>query len=99
MCERNANNCLHIEFFGYLEDSTVEQSLGETFINNAGGLFSGFGGAGLGGPNNLGIPGTVNPPPTGSDYWLGDRVIENRGTIGITQFYLDDIAPTGSLNF
>lgn len=95
--ERNANNCYHIEFFGYPEDSDVEQSLGETFVNNAGGSYWGFGGTGTGGPNGLGTPGVVNPPPSGSDYWLSDRVIENKGTIGIALFYLDDIAPTGSL--
>lgn len=94
--ERNANNCYHIEFFGYPEDSTVEQSLGETFVNQTT-TQSGFGGTGTGGPNGLGTPGAVNPPPSGSDYWLSDRVIENKGTIGIALFYLDDIAPTGSL--
>ncbi|WP_138432321.1 LamG-like jellyroll fold domain-containing protein [Winogradskyella algicola] len=94
--ERNANNCLHIEFFGYPEDSTVEQSLGETFINQTT-IRYGFGGTGTGGPNGLGTPGAVSPPPTGTDYWLSDRVVGNKGTIGIALFYLDDIAPTGSL--
>ena len=94
--ERNANNCIHIEFFGYIEGSSTEQSLGETFVNQASTQY-GFGGTGTGGPDGLGTPGALNAPPTGSDYWLSDRVIENRGTIGIALFYLDDIAPTGSL--
>ncbi|WP_111682409.1 LamG-like jellyroll fold domain-containing protein [Winogradskyella tangerina] len=94
--ERNANNCIHIEFFGYLEGSTTEQSLGETFVNEAGTQY-GFGGTGTGGPDGLGTPGAINPPPAGSDYWLSDRVIENRGTIGIALFYLNNIAPNGSL--
>lgn len=93
--ERNANNCYHIEFFGIPEDGGPEQSLGETFVNNAGGSHWGFGGTGS--SSSLGTAGALNPPPTGSDYWLSDRVIENRGTIGIAIFYLNDIAPTGSL--
>ena len=93
--ERNANNCYHLEFFGIPVDGGPEQSLGETFVNNAGGTFYGFGGTGS--SSSLGTAGALNPPPTGSDYWLSDRVIENRGTIGIAIFYLDDIAPTGSL--
>ncbi|WP_179343244.1 LamG-like jellyroll fold domain-containing protein [Winogradskyella ursingii] len=92
--ERNANNCLHIELFGFLEDSTVEQSLGETFVNQTNTQY-GFGGTGSAG--DLGTPGAISPPPPNSDYWLSDRVIENRGTIGIALFYLDDIAPAGSL--
>ncbi len=94
--ERNANNCYHIEFFGYEEGSSTEESLGETFVNQASTQW-GFGGTGTGGPDGIGTPGALNPPPAGSDYWLSDRVIENRGTIGIALFYLDDIAPTGSL--
>ena len=93
--ERNANNCYHIEFFGIPEDGGPEQSLGETFVNNAGGTQWGFGGTGS--SSSLGTTGAVNPPPTGSDYWLSDRVVENRGTIGIAIFYLNDIAPTGSI--
>lgn len=93
--ERNANNCYHIEFFGIPEDGGPEQPLGETFVNNAGGSHWGFGGTGS--SSSLGTSGALNPPPAGSDYWLSDRVIENRGTIGIAVFYLNDIAPTGSL--
>ncbi|MCA0154522.1 LamG domain-containing protein, partial [Winogradskyella vincentii] len=92
--EQNANNCYHIEFFGIPEDGGPEQSLGETFVNNAGTQW-GFGGTGSYG--NIGTPGSLNPPPAGSDYWLSDRVVRNAGTLGIAVFYLDDIAPTGSL--
>ncbi|WP_158526736.1 LamG-like jellyroll fold domain-containing protein [Olleya aquimaris] len=92
--ERNANNCYHIEFFGIPVGGGAEQSLGETFVNQ-GSTKYGFGGTGS--TSNLGTPGAVNPPQFGSDYWLSDRVIDNYGTIGIALFYLDDIAPTGSL--
>ncbi|GAA4235266.1 hypothetical protein GCM10022291_16670 [Postechiella marina] len=92
--ERSANNCYHIEFFGIPVGGGAEQSLGETFVNKTSTKW-GFGGTGTSG--NIGTPGAVNPPPAGSDYWLSDRVVENRGTIGIAIFYLDDIAPTGSI--
>ena len=92
--ERSANNCYHIELFGIPVGGGAEQSLGETFVNNTS-VKWGFGGTGTSG--NIGTPGAVNPPPAGSDYWLSDRVVENRGTIGIALFYLDDIAPNGSL--
>ncbi|WP_397363926.1 LamG-like jellyroll fold domain-containing protein [Olleya sp. R77988] len=92
--ERNANNCYHIEFFGIPFGGTVEQSLGETFVNQGNSTEFGFGGTG--GANNLGTPGAVNPPTTNSDYWLSDRVVNTGGTIGIALFYLDDIAPFGS---
>ncbi len=94
--ERNANNCYHIELFGIPVGGTTEESLGETFVNETSTQF-GFGGTGTGGPDGLGTPGTVTPPNTGSDYWLSDRVIENKGTIGIALFFLDDIAPNGSI--
>ncbi|MEP3837221.1 MAG: LamG-like jellyroll fold domain-containing protein [Algibacter sp.] len=92
--ERNANNCYHLELFGIPAGGGVEQSLGETFVNETSTKW-GFGGTGSSG--NIGTPGAINPPPSGSDYWLSDRVIENRGTIGIALFYLDDIAPNGSV--
>ncbi|MFD2543113.1 LamG-like jellyroll fold domain-containing protein [Lacinutrix gracilariae] len=91
--EQNANNCYHIEFFGIPVGGVSEQSLGETFVNK-GGTEWGYGGTGSSG--NLGTPGAVNSPPAGSDYWLSDRVVLNRATLGIAIFYLDDIAPTGS---
>ncbi|MBU2940905.1 T9SS type A sorting domain-containing protein [Lacinutrix sp. C3R15] len=91
--EQNANNCYHIEFFGIPVGGGPEQSLGETFVNS-GGTKWGFGGTGSSG--NIGTPGAVNSPPAGSDYWLSDRVVLNRATLGIAIFYLDDIAPTGS---
>ncbi|WOD44715.1 LamG-like jellyroll fold domain-containing protein [Hwangdonia lutea] len=94
--ERNANNCLHLELFGIPAGGGPVQSLGETFINETSTQF-GFGGTGTGGPNGLGTPGALNPPNTNSDYWLSDRVVENKGTLGIALFYLDDIAPNGSL--
>lgn len=94
--ERNANNCLHLELFGIPVGGGAEQSLGETFINQTSTQY-GFGGTGTGGPNGLGTTGALNPPNTNSDYWLSDRVVENRGTLGIALFYLDDIAPNGSL--
>lgn len=92
--ERNSNNCYHLEFFGIPFGGTIEQSLGETFVNETSTQW-GYGGTGTNG-NNLGTPGTVNPPNPGTDYWLSDRLIENGGTIGIALFYLDDIAPFGS---
>ncbi|NJX15977.1 hypothetical protein HC176_10810, partial [Tamlana crocina] len=92
--ERNANNCLHIELFGIPAGGGAEQSLGETFVNQTSTKW-GFGGTGTSG--NLGTNGAINPPPGGTDYWLSDRVVENGGTIGIALFYLDDIAPNGSL--
>ena len=92
--ERNANNCYHVELFGIPAGGGAEQSLGETFVNQTSTKW-GFGGTGSNG--NFGTPGAVNPPVTGSDYWLSDRVLENYGTIGIALFYLDDIAPNGSL--
>ena len=91
--EQNANNCYHIEFFGIPVGGGLEQSLGETFVNNSGTEW-GFGGTGSNG--NVGTPGALNPPPTGSDYWLSDRVVRNSGALGIAVFYLNDIAPTGS---
>ncbi|PQV51751.1 concanavalin A-like lectin/glucanase superfamily protein [Jejuia pallidilutea] len=94
--ERNANNCLHLELFGIPAGGGAEQSLGETFINQTSTQF-GFGGTGTGGPNGLGTPGAINPPKPNSDYWLSDRVVENKGTLGIALFYLDDIAPNGSV--
>ncbi|MFS4484254.1 LamG-like jellyroll fold domain-containing protein [Hyunsoonleella sp. 2307UL5-6] len=94
--ERNANNCIHLELFGIPEGGGAEQSLGETFINPTSNQI-GFGGTGAGGPNGLGTPGALNPPNPNSDYWLSDRVVENRGTIGIALFFLDDIAPNGSV--
>ncbi|MCB4807507.1 T9SS type A sorting domain-containing protein [Tamlana sp. 62-3] len=92
--ERSANNCYYVELFGTLSGSTVVQSLGKTFVNQTTTEW-GFGGTGAG-SGDMGTPGSVNPPSTGSDYWLSDRVTENRGTIGIALFYLDDIAPIGS---
>lgn len=93
--ERNANNCYHLEFFGIPFGETVEQSLGETFVNQGNGTEYGFGGTGNGG--NLGTPGATEPPVAGGrDYWLSDRVVNTGGTIGIALFYLDDIAPFGS---
>ncbi|WGD36001.1 LamG-like jellyroll fold domain-containing protein [Olleya sp. YS] len=92
--ERNANNCYHLEFFGIPFGGTIEQSLGETFVNSGNATEYGFGGTGNGG--NLGTPGAVNPPDANSDYWLSDRVVNTGGTIGIALFYLDDIAPFGS---
>lgn len=50
--ERNANNCYHIEFFGFLEDGDTEISLGETFVNQTSTKW-GFGGTGSYG--NLGV--------------------------------------------
>jgi len=94
--ERNANNCLHLELFGIPAGGGAEQSLGETFINKTSTRY-GFGGTGTGGPNGIGTPGALNAPDPNSDYWLSDRVVENRGTLGIALFYLDDIAPNGSL--
>ncbi len=94
--ERNANNCLHLELFGIPVGGGAEQSLGETFINETSTKY-GFGATGTGGPNGLGTPGALNPPDPNSDYWLSDRVVENKGTLGIALFYLDDIAPNGSL--
>ncbi|SHI42808.1 LamG-like jellyroll fold domain-containing protein [Algibacter luteus] len=92
--ERNANNCYHVELFGTPPGGGPEQSLGETFVNQTTTKW-GFGGTGSSG--NIGTPGAVNKPATGSDYWLSDRVLENNGTIGIALFYLDDIAPNGSI--
>ncbi|KJD31317.1 hypothetical protein PK35_15920, partial [Tamlana nanhaiensis] len=92
--ERNANNCYYLELFGTLSGSAVVQSLGKTFVNQTTTEW-GFGGTGTG-SGDMGTPGAVNPPPAGSDYWLSDRVTENRGTIGIALFYLNDIAPIGS---
>ncbi|WP_339752109.1 LamG-like jellyroll fold domain-containing protein [uncultured Winogradskyella sp.] len=92
--ERNANNCYHIEFFGIPVGGGLEQSLGETFVNQTTTQY-GFGGTGT--SSNLGTPGAINPPNVGTDYWLSDRVIENKGTIGIALFFLNDIAPTGSV--
>ncbi|WP_418602334.1 LamG-like jellyroll fold domain-containing protein [Hwangdonia sp.] len=92
--ERNANNCYHLELFGIPAGGGAEQSLGETFVNQTSTRW-GFGGTGTSG--NMGTPGAVNPPPSGSDYWLSDRVLENNGTVGIALFYLDDIAPNGSI--
>ncbi len=92
--ERNANNCYHIEFFGIPIGGGAEQSLGETFVNQ-GSTKYGYGGTGT--SSSFGTPGAVNPPQFGSDYWLSDRVIDNYGTIGIALFYLNDIAPTGSI--
>ncbi|MEW4923479.1 LamG-like jellyroll fold domain-containing protein [Algibacter sp. 2305UL17-15] len=94
--ERNANNCLHLELFGIPAGGGPEQSLGETFINKDGTRY-GFGGTGKIGPNGLGTPGALNAPSANSDYWLSDRVVENVGTLGIALFYLDDVAPDGSL--
>ncbi|WP_299337596.1 LamG-like jellyroll fold domain-containing protein [uncultured Psychroserpens sp.] len=93
--ERNANNCYHLEFFGIPFGGSVEQSLGETFVNQGNATEYGFGGTGTGA--NLGTPGAVDPPvPGGRDYWLSDRVVDTGGTIGIALFYLDNIAPFGS---
>ncbi|MEN3325179.1 LamG-like jellyroll fold domain-containing protein, partial [Mariniflexile soesokkakense] len=92
--ERNANNCYHVELFGIPVGGGAVQSLGETFVNETTTQW-GFGGTGSSG--NIGTPGTIKPPPTGTDYWLSDRVVENNGTIGIALFYLDDIAPRGSI--
>ena len=94
--ERNANNCLHIELFGIPVGGGAEQSLGETFVNQTTTQW-GFGGTGRIGPNGIGTPGALNPPNANSDYWLSDRVVENDGTLGIALFFLDDIAPNGSL--
>jgi len=91
--ERNSNNCYHLEFFGIPFGGTVEQSLGETFVNQGNTEF-GFGGTGT--AANLGTPGAVNSPIANSDYWLSDRVVDTGGTIGIALFYLDNIAPFGS---
>ncbi|WP_412559740.1 LamG-like jellyroll fold domain-containing protein [Winogradskyella sp. MIT101101] len=92
--ERNANNCYHVELFGIPVGGGAVQSLGETFVNETSTKW-GYGGTGSSG--NIGTAGAMNPPPSGSDYWLSDRVIENNGTIGIALFYLDDIAPNGSI--
>ena len=94
--ERNANNCFHIELFGIPQGGGTEQSLGETFVNTDGVTQWGYGGTGSNG-NNHGTPGTTNPPPADSDYWLADRLIDNGGTPGIAIFRLDDIAPNGSI--
>jgi len=85
--ERNANNCFHIEVFGTPVGGVGETSLGETFVNPTSTQW------GAGGNDN---PGSLNPPNSGSDYWLADRVVENNGTIGVALFYLNDLAPTGS---
>lgn len=93
--ERNANNCYHLEFFGIPFGGSVEQSLGETFVNQGSATEYGFGGTGT--AANLGTLGAVDPPIAGGrDYWLSDRVVDTGGTIGIALFYLDDIAPFGS---
>ncbi|MBB5266444.1 CshA/CshB family fibrillar adhesin-related protein, partial [Algibacter amylolyticus] len=93
--ERNANNCYHIELFGKLTSSGAEQSLGETFVHETTTQW-GFGGTGS--PGNLGTSGAITPPVSGSDYWLSDRVVNtNCSTVGIALFYLDDIAPNGSI--
>ncbi|WP_372757042.1 LamG-like jellyroll fold domain-containing protein [Mariniflexile sp.] len=92
--ERNANNCYHVELFGIPAGGGPVQSLGETFVKETTTQW-GFGGTGSSG--SMGTPGTVKPPASGTDYWLSDRVLENKGTIGIALFYLDDIAPKGSI--
>ncbi|WP_298497387.1 CshA/CshB family fibrillar adhesin-related protein, partial [uncultured Algibacter sp.] len=93
--ERNANNCYHIELFGIPASGGAEQSLGQTFINETTTQW-GFGGTGS--PGNMGTPGAITPPTSGSDYWLSDRVVNtNCSNIGIALFYLDDIAPNGSV--
>ncbi|MFK5958589.1 MAG: Ig-like domain-containing protein, partial [Lutibacter sp.] len=92
--ERNANNCFHIAVFGTPVGGGPEQLLGETFVNPTSTQW-GFGGTGT--SSSFGTSGALNAPPSGTDYWLSDRVVENNGTIGIALFYLNDIAPTGSL--
>ncbi|WP_169711556.1 beta strand repeat-containing protein [Nonlabens spongiae] len=86
--ERNANNCLHIEIIGSAPGTSNITSLGETFVNPAGGAFSG--------PGGTGTPGDVTAPTGNVDYWLSDRVVENGGTLGIALFDLEDIVPIGS---
>ncbi|MEM0516894.1 Ig-like domain-containing protein [Aequorivita flava] len=92
--ERNANNCFHIEVFGTPANGGSDRSLGQTFVNQDATQW-GFGGTGSSG--NIGTPGAMNPPNTGSDYWLSDRVLEGNNTIGIALFHLNDIAEEGSL--
>ncbi|MDX6747470.1 T9SS type A sorting domain-containing protein [Polaribacter sp. PL03] len=91
--ERNANNCIHIEIFGIPANGTSEVSLGETFINPDTTRW-GFGGTSAN--PGLGTPGAFNPPSANSDYWLTDRVVDNRGTIGLALFNLESFVPIGS---
>lgn len=94
--ERNANNCYHIEFFGTPVGGGANQSLGSTFVNPQGGVWYGHGGTGT--SSSFGTVGTVTAPTGAADYWLSDRVVvTNGGTIGIALFYVNDIAPQGSI--
>jgi len=93
--ERNANNCSHIEIFGIGPGESVVRSLGQTFIQ-ANTTQWGYGGTGANG-SDTGTPGAINPPPTGTDYWLTNRVVQNGGTLGIALFDLEEIVPIGSI--
>ncbi len=93
--ERNANNRFHIAVYGTPARGGDEQLLGQTFVQP--GTTDAYGFGGTGSSSNMGTIGATNSPSGDSDYWLSDRVIENRGTIGIAVFYLNDLAPTGSL--
>ncbi|WP_067149106.1 HYR-like domain-containing protein [Pseudotamlana agarivorans] len=82
--ERGGNNCLYVEVYGYPAGSTggTEQRLGDTFVRTNG---------------NFGSCTMTTAPVSGSDYWASDRCNDNGQGIGIALFYLDDLAPTGSL--
>lgn len=79
--ERNANNCYYISIYGTPAGGGPEQFLGDTFVRS----------------NSTQSGPQFNPPPAGVDYWNSGRVVENNGTIGIALFYLEDLAPLGSI--
>lgn len=79
--ERGGNNCFHIAVFGTPAGGGATVQLGQTFVRNSGNY-----------------NGQVFGPPLGtSDYWRSGRTNENNQTIAIALFYLDSLAPPGSL--
>ncbi len=87
--ERGGNNCFYIRLFGFLPGSTVEQSLGDTFVRTNGDLRGGK----FSPPSNGGTPNNTNDD---SDYWGSGREQDNEQTIAIALFQLDNVAPIGS---
>ncbi|MCB4797818.1 HYR-like domain-containing protein [Neotamlana laminarinivorans] len=79
--EKGGNNCYYIEVWGTPVGGGPEQKLGQTFVRNSGDYY----GSGFAAPN------------TGSDYWKSGRQNHNGQSIAIALFYLNNLAPTGSL--